>query len=200
MSPTACMPKVTLKSSCLNSCCHRNKLSERISGTGKTTGTVTMPLKGSTDFPLISICNSKRNCGIKVSDPAREDPGKTQKHYFGWSVSFKQCTEACKRSSEGNVPCKGLEGFTGSKAEAENEEKLGMFTAEGTTLRMKREGKQQWYCNNIGIPSMSVPLLTQYQTSIWCHLIKTPVPGHDIQHHESNETSANSYNSQTKQA
>lgn len=30
MSPTACMPKVTLKSLCLNSCCHRNKLAERI--------------------------------------------------------------------------------------------------------------------------------------------------------------------------
>lgn len=31
VSPTACMPKVTLKSLCLNSCCHRNKLAERIS-------------------------------------------------------------------------------------------------------------------------------------------------------------------------
>lgn len=31
MSPTAYMPKVTLKSLCLNSCCHRNKLAERIS-------------------------------------------------------------------------------------------------------------------------------------------------------------------------
>lgn len=52
----------------------------------------------------------------------------------------------------------------------------------------------------IGIPGMSMPQLARYQTSIWCHLIKTPVPGGDIQHHESNETSANSYNSQTKQA
>lgn len=33
------------------------------------TGAVTMPLKGRRDFPLISTCTAKRNCGIKVSDP-----------------------------------------------------------------------------------------------------------------------------------
>lgn len=98
------------------------------------------------------------------------------------------------------VQAMDLKAQPGSKAEAENEERLWMFIAEGTTLRTKREEKQQWHCNDIGIPSMTVPLLTHYQTSIWCHLIKTPVPGCDIQHHESNETSANSYNSQTKQA
>lgn len=65
MSPTACMPKVTPKSLCLNSCCHRTSwLKESL-----VTGTVTMPLNGSTDFPFISICNAKRNCAIKASDP-----------------------------------------------------------------------------------------------------------------------------------
>lgn len=74
-----------------------------------------------------------------------------------------------------------------------------MFLAENIALGTKREGKQQWHCDDIGIPSMSAPQFTYYQTSIWCHLIKTPVPGGDIQHHESNETSVNSYNRQTKQ-
>lgn len=135
-----------------------------------------------------------------VPNTAREDSGKTQKHCSGWSVSLKKCTGAREARSKGIFLARDLKPQPGSKAEAENEERLWMFIAEGITLRMKWEGKQQWYCNDIGIPSMSVPLLTHNQTSIWCHLIKTPVPGRDIQHHESNETSANSYNSQTKQA
>lgn len=137
---------------------------------------------------------------LLIPNAAREVPGKTWKHYSGWSVSFKKCNGARKASSEGMFLARDLKTQLGSKVEAENEERLWMLIAEGTTLRTKGEGKQQWYCDDIGIPSMSVPLLTHNQTSIWCHLIKTPVPGRDIQHHESNETSANSYNSQTKQA
>jgi len=87
-----------------------------------------------------------------------------------------------------------------SKAQVEKEERPRTFAAESIALRTKREGKRQWHCDGIGIPGMSTPQLALYQTSIWCHLIKTPVPGGDIQHHESNGTSANSYNSQTKQA
>lgn len=58
---------------------------------------------------------------------------------------------------------------------------MRMFVAESITPRTEREGKRQWHCNDIGIPGMSVPQLACYQTSIWCHLIKTPVPGGDIQ-------------------
>ena len=130
----------------------------------------------------------------------REDPGKTGQHYSGWSVIFKQHTGARKARSDGTVLARDLKAQPKSKAEVENEERLWMFVAESIAPRTKQRGKRQWHCDDIGIRGMSAAQLACYQTSIWCHLIKTPVPEGDIQHHESNETSANSYNSQTKQA
>lgn len=96
-----------------------------------------------------------------IPNAAREDPGKTQKHYSGWSVSFKQHTVACKPSSEGMFLARDLKAQPGSKPEAENEERLEMFTAEGTTLRMRGEAamvlQRHWHSQHEHASTHSLP-------------------------------------------
>lgn len=127
------------------------------------------------------------------------DLWKTQWHYSCLSVIFKQHIRSGKGRSDGMVFVRDL------KAQGQGKQSLRVrrdcgWSSQRTSLWELNEGRWQWHCEDIGILVMSPPSFARHQTSIWCHLIKTRVPGGDIQHHESNETSANSYNSKTKQA
>lgn len=87
------------------------------------TGTVAMPLNGSTVFALIRVWNSKWNCAVKVSDLALHWR-RSRKRYLGRSVIFTQHAGTLKARSDGMVLARDLKTQPKSKAEAENEERL----------------------------------------------------------------------------